>query len=304
MNPVTRHKVENNLFPAARRAVACWDKFPWHPNASHCDAWKLHSSQALAIDIFGTIQCSPQRDIVLDAMAAYLRLPGGGPWKVCLEWLDPNNGLRERRPTQVDAVAEGRECLIFFECKFMEEPGHCSQVPTGQCNGNYAMQFNPRNGKRDLCSLKGKGIRYWEVIPKVFDYRNESDHKPCPFQGPWFQWMRNLTLVWDVAKRKGKRPAFVIAYADGDFPMARTIKSSRWQQGCERVRPDAVKFGTMPIQEVLALARNAAQGNPAWAELSGWVACKIEHAAARAALRDPPADESGHSLRDPAGQRG
>ena len=44
-----------NLFWAARPAVEPWDEFPWHHRSDgQCDRWKPHSSQALAIDVFGT----------------------------------------------------------------------------------------------------------------------------------------------------------------------------------------------------------------------------------------------------------
>jgi hypothetical protein len=51
--------------------------------------------------------------------------------------------------------------------------------------------------------LTAKGIRYWDVIPRVFDYDADASYIECPFAGPWFQWMRNLTLCHEAAGARG-----------------------------------------------------------------------------------------------------
>jgi hypothetical protein len=93
-----RQKVENNIFPHARGAVEPWDSFPWHlDNNRQCDSWKPHSSQALAIDVFGTIKMLSQedRDVLLGEVARRLKLPEAGPWQIELEWCDKANRLKE-----------------------------------------------------------------------------------------------------------------------------------------------------------------------------------------------------------------
>lgn len=111
--------IEANLFPAARPAVEPWQTFRWHSAAGNvCDTYKEHSSQALAIDVLGTLKVSPDRDMILDHLAAQWGLPAGGPWEIELEWCDPANHLGEKQPTWVDAVAISPRALIFFECKF------------------------------------------------------------------------------------------------------------------------------------------------------------------------------------------
>lgn len=193
MNQELKNKIENNLFPLARPAIEPWEKFPWHLDRSNlCDTWKIHSSQALAIDVFGTLMMLEQssRDAIFDSVCKNLNVPPGGPWQVHLEWLDPTNLLKEPRPTQVDAVAVGQFAFILFEVKFTErQAGCCSQtmplarVGQAQCNGNFELQVNPANRILDRCALTGKGIRYWELVPQIFRLNAGDDYRPCPFAG-------------------------------------------------------------------------------------------------------------------------
>jgi len=107
-----------NIFPAAWPAVQDWDELTWHPGAS-----SPRSSQALAIDVFGTLRQSPACDVVLDAVAVELGLPPGGPWQVELEWCDPLNSLNESQPSPIDVVLSSPRVLLCVECKFHEQDG-------------------------------------------------------------------------------------------------------------------------------------------------------------------------------------
>ena len=46
------HAVRDNIFPDAHDAI--WQAFPWHGGAA-----SYHSSQALAVSVFGTIAVHP-----------------------------------------------------------------------------------------------------------------------------------------------------------------------------------------------------------------------------------------------------
>lgn len=180
LSPAKLAQLHANIFASAHSAISDWEAFPWHRDKrNEVQADKVHSSQALAIDVFGTILSADQkgRDSVLDALAVATGLPGGGPWRVELEWTDPDNLLREPRPTQVDAIAFGHNAIMVIECKFTEPGGPCSQtkrIASGQgagqrqCNGHYERQQNPRSFVEASCTLSGKGIRYWDVIPSLF----------------------------------------------------------------------------------------------------------------------------------------
>ena len=50
-----------------------------------------------------------------------------------------------------------------------------------QCRGTYQNQRNPINNIWSPCALTGKQIKYWDVIPHVFQVSADVDHTPCPF---------------------------------------------------------------------------------------------------------------------------
>jgi len=289
--------VRMNIFPAARSAIRDWDKFSWHSTSAGIDADQTNSSQALAIDLFGTLAVSPDRDAILDEIATLMGLPPGGPWKVCLEWMDESNRLGELRPTQVDAKAEGGHSVILFECKFTEPTGGaCSQLikrkvsgqeqPEAQCSGSYMMQTNPVNGQTARCALTPKGTTYWDVVQEIFDYNASEDILgECPFAGGGYQWMRNLVLAWSYAKEKNLHPGFVLVYADDErLPVAQKVSRNELDECLEHLKRDMVACETASYQEILAVAERTAESKPfAIKALTTWVTGKIEHVAARRA---------------------
>jgi hypothetical protein len=286
MDQSTRMRLESNIFPAAHQACEPWDTFPWHVGRKGAiDTHVPHSSQALAIDVFGTIKISPDRDTILDALAQNIGLPPGGPWTLSLEWTARPSLLNEPRPTQVDVYAESPHAVILCECEFTEqEGGACTQTvkrtDSITCNGNYVQPINDRNDRTSRCALSGKGILYWDIIPKVFHLDAEAEYQPCPFAGPAYQWMRNLVVAYKVARQKNKRPAVVIVYAESpSLPIAQTVKSRAWTAFTKTVRQDQVPLHVRSYQDMLALAQEATrQGNgehTLWNELAGWVNKKI-----------------------------
>ncbi len=195
MDQAIRTRIEHNIFPAAHQACEPWEEFPWHlGRGGAIDTHVAHSSQALAIDVFGTIKTSSDPDVILDALATDLGIPSGGPWNITLEWVARPTLLNEPCPTQVDVYAESPNSVIVFECQFTEQDGSaCSQTVLRNgsvpCNGNYVNQTNRGNEGTGRCALSGKGIQYWDIIPKVFHLDAETDYEPCPFAGPTYQWM-------------------------------------------------------------------------------------------------------------------
>jgi hypothetical protein len=268
--------------------VEPWEKFRWHgASGDSCDTYKEKSSQALAIDVFGTLQQSDDRDAIFDHLATSLGLPAGGPWQLGLEWRDPDNQLNEKQRTWVDAVARSPRCIIFFECKFTEpDGGGCGQtVPilTGrrkgfrQCNGGYVPQHPTPEGPHERCILTLKGMRYWDYIPLVFRLDPDRSYLPCPFAGPWFQWMRNLTSCYAVARAAQLQPAFLVIYADDRrLHMAQRVRLPEWQRLTASVDPAAIAFRAISYQALLAQARQAAPANRTLPELAAWVQNKID----------------------------
>lgn len=288
MDQATRTRIEHNIFPPAHKACEPWETFPWHAGGGGAtDTHVTHSSQALAIDVFGTIKTSSDRDVILDALATNLGVPTGSPWTITMEWVARPSLLNEPRPTQVDVYAESSHSVLLFECKFTElDGGACSQTVSRNgsipCNGHYVQQTNRGNGMTSRCALSGKGIQYWDIIPKVFHLDAETDYQPCPFAGPAYQWMRNLVVAYKLARQKNKQPAVVIVYADSaDLPMAKKVKAHEWGEFTRTVRQDQVSLHVRSYQEILALAQEATRDGSGedtlWTELNQWVNRKISH---------------------------
>ncbi len=280
MDQATRTRLERNIFPAAHQACEPWEKFSWHTSAH-----VAHSSQALAIDVFGTIKTSANRDAIIDALALTMGLPTGGSWDITLEWSARASLLNEPSPTQVDVYAESPSAVILFECKFTEQDGGaCSQTKKQSgatpCDGNYGEDGAQEHDMTSRCALTEKGIQYWDIIPKVFHLDAHTDYKPCPFAGPAYQWMRNLVVAYKVGRQKNKKPAVVIVYADHkNLSMAQKVKSEAWTEFTESVRQDHVSLHVRSYQEILMLAEEVthqdSEDKPLWRELSEWVESKI-----------------------------
>lgn len=276
--------VRENLFPASHEAIEDWEVFPWHcDRTNRVQAHKAHSSQAIAIDVFGTLKMSTDRDRVFDAIAESVGVASGGPWSIALEWTDTDRLLREPRPTQVDVLAVGSMAALVIECKFTEPGGRCSQTAASrsggrQCNGHYADQVNPRNGVRSRCALASKGIRYWEYIPQVFALSAGVDHAPCPFAGDAYQWMRNAVMAAAIGKHSNLQAAALIAFADHpSFPTARKAKQGLMGPslgGQAAITP-------ISYQQIMAIARHVGLDQELWNDLSAWVDDKIARAGSR-----------------------
>ena len=58
--------------------------------------------------------------------------------------------------------------------------------PEQYCNGSYTVQHR----RRSRCALTEIGIRYWDHLPRLFDWPDDRDHEPCPF-GETYQLARN-----------------------------------------------------------------------------------------------------------------
>ncbi|MBL8199865.1 MAG: hypothetical protein JNK40_02745 [Chromatiales bacterium] len=291
--------IEANLFAGARRIVREQPDFPWHRDSRGAvTATQPNSSQALAVDLFGTIDVLSSRNAIVDAWMADMSLTLAGPWTIELEALLPRELLGERRQTQMDALAIGITGIAVFECKFTEpDGGGCSQpVPLSrgahggmrQCDGNFRDQVNPVNNVRAPCALTGKGIRYWDLIPDVLAIDPTLEHRPCPFSGGWYQWMRNLVAASALGRTKGLPAAVVVVYADGPFPMAWKVGSGEWHRLNELAAGRQVPLRTVSYQHLLVVAANAAQATERALidQLSAWMEAKY---ATVAAIPEPTA---------------
>jgi len=157
--------------------------------------------------------------------------------------------VKEHRQTQVDAAALNDSHVLFFESKFTETGGgSCSQ---SQCNVKEIHTIV--NKIESKCPLTEKKIRYWEFVDKIFKPEIYSE-KGCPFSGSWYQYMRNLTVCYAVAKNKGKKPVFILTYVDGqNFPIAQEIKSKEWTHFKELIKTDEIILENLSYQDLMQI---------------------------------------------------
>lgn len=270
-------QIRQNLFPAAHESI--WRAFAWHGGAH-----QPHSSQALAIDVFGTVQNHPLCDLLVSELVTTVfgaQMSGVAQqgWTVKLEFRVPPDMFGEPRPTQLDVLLENDTAVVVLECKFTEAGGPCRQ-PREQCNGRYEMQTNPKNGKRARCALTGKGVEYWRWIPRYFVLDNAQSYDPCPFAGPAYQYMRNLLVAARMARWNKRRGAFGVVYVEGEhFAMAVGVANanSEWGQFRNLLRSDCVvSVGAISYQELLESWCKAHPADTTLYELAKWVREKIE----------------------------
>lgn len=281
--------VQRNIFSGAHDAI--WQAFPWHKGAA-----SSHSSQALAVSVFGTAAVHPERQILINEMLHLMfrwDSQGDDGWRVELERDLPRSLLGERRPTQVDVLLQNKAIAVLLECKFTEvSGGPCSQtkpLSSGrhkgliQCDGNYREQTNPVNGKTARCALSAKSIRYWKYIPKYFDLDRGKDYEPCPFAGPAYQYMRNTLAAGQWAKNHDqKRAAFGLVYVKGDaFPLANEVADpqSEWSQFTAHLRADSpLEIATVSYQSILDAWRRRLPKDRVLAQLDDWVMERVHNA--------------------------
>lgn len=287
--------IRANLFEAAHYLVEELPVNLWHRDLSGAlTATRPHSSQALALDVLGTIRVLPSLQAIAAAWADHLKLPSFGPVSIQPEFMIERALLGEPKSTQVDALIRGDAASALFECKFTErDGGSCSrtakrELPDGrkvaQCNGSYAPQKNPHSTRRplteDSCALTAKGVRYWEYIPDVLGVRADVVHPACPFAGGAYQWMRNLVAAHALTQSLGRPHAFVIAYADGPFAMPRKVKSKAWRKFTAGLA-GTVALREVSFQSLIAVARHASAPSDTVQldRLAQWVEGKVREAA-------------------------
>jgi hypothetical protein len=284
-------EISANLFPEARHVVASLGASAWHRDGSKLiTASRVHSSQALALDVFGTVGTLSSRDAISKSWADALNLPSFGATTITPEFVLASRILQERKSTQVDALVSGSKASALVECKFTEpDGGSCSQTSAfkqsagakaPQCNGNYAHQVNPLTGRAARCALSAKGILYWQFVPEVLSISADQDHSPCPFAGGRYQWMRNLVAARALAVSRKQPFSFIVAYADGPFPMARKVGGREWSEFTELLT-GTVALRAVSFQSLLSAALDAANSADALViqRLQAWVADKVRRAA-------------------------
>jgi hypothetical protein len=291
LTPHEADAIRSNLFPSARHIVDVLPARKWHRDrAKNVTASRNNSSQALALDVFVTINGLKSRTDIAEAWTRHLAIPSMGIIDIEPEAEIPTTLLHEPRCTQVDVVLHGTSATSLVECKFTEsDGGHCSQTvkrelksgsSAAQCNGRYEPQRNPINDKVGSCALTAKGVKYWTWIPRVLKIDPNVEHRPCPFAGGAYQWMRNLVAARAMMGVSNLPHSFIIVYAAGAFPVARKLDTPEWKSFVNQLTGE-VPIQTISFQSLLSVAKSAATMDDLSIldDLSGWVEQKVRRAA-------------------------
>ena len=79
-------RICNNIFPRALGTISDFKEFDWHNYAR-----RYNSSQALAIDVFGTAKTSPYKDEIINEICKAVGAPQGESWDIEFEWDVPQS---------------------------------------------------------------------------------------------------------------------------------------------------------------------------------------------------------------------
>jgi hypothetical protein len=158
----------------------------------------MTSSQALAQSIFGNLKAYDQVQLLnglLDDDGKPL-FGKANPTAQNLRLEHNVTVLGEATPTSVDVFISGHY-QVAIECKLSEQVyGSCSRPRLGKKASNYDRDhcdgsYTPQRNRLERCSLSERGVRYWELIPQLFRWRNDADQSPCPINKT-YQLVRNV----------------------------------------------------------------------------------------------------------------
>jgi len=165
-------------------------------------AWfrSMNSSQALAQSVLGNLAVFDQMVTLADMKDDEgSSLFGGARLQADTFSMEhPIDYLGELSPriTKLDALIAG-QYRIAIECKFIEsEVGSCSRprltardpnFEQDHCDGTFSVQRK----RSERCSLTEAHIRYWEFIPRLFNWTDDVDLAPCPLRMN-YQLVRNI----------------------------------------------------------------------------------------------------------------
>jgi len=265
--------IKKNLFKRSINAISDYQRFEWHKAAD-----EANSSQALAIDFWGCLKLSPQKDKIINTLFN----KKNNNWKIKFEYADKSL-LSEKRPTQIDVIIESDTYAIIIESKFTEaNGGNCSQTKktknfSFQCNGNYEEQINPVNGVSSKCALTGKKILYWDYIDSLTELNKHTEQTPCPFQKGEFQWIRNICFAEAYAKRqKINTESYLVYYKSDKCSISKKVKNQTYLGNLKGKLNNPKSFQPISYNELLSKIIKSFEAKDSnekqiWIELQNWM---------------------------------
>ena len=245
-----------NLYPEAAAAVK-----DWAPGRLEARAAQPHSSQALCVSVFETIELrpAPARDAMLTDLLTHAgilvdNLHVAQVHTEVREHRDVLNEVGGGTPTALDGLISWPSGVTTIESKLTEQEfGACSQTrptkvpatdprfdpvePTkrfANCTGRYEVGSDLKPATQPLgaaCRLTIQdGNRrprlYWDLAPELFEPGVYRLGQPCPFRGDVYQLMRNVSFAYKWSRdRRLSDFAFLVMLVDG-APAAEKMRST------------------------------------------------------------------------------
>jgi hypothetical protein len=190
----------------------------------------MSSSQALAQSIFGNLAVYGHLECLarIEADEGMPLFGGATITSQNFEMEHKVTHLEEPRSTRLDGYYSG-DYQVAIECKFTEaEVGTCSRprlrsnapnYVSEYCNGTYTKQ----KGRTKRCSLAEIGVSYWDYVPNLFRWGNDTNLSPCPLNKN-YQLIRNILAV-------GVTPEKVVSLHTGHAVLIYDNRNPAFQEG-------------------------------------------------------------------------
>jgi len=273
------NRIKENIFPHSIDAIDI-ETFDWHKNNyDDIQAYKPNSSQAVAIDVFGLLKLSKYKDRLINL---YFN-KSGEDWKIEFEWSD-HELLNEnpKFPTKIDVKIHNAENILLLECKFMEPDfgSGCSKTKPKngdvECNGSYT----PKKFTLIKCALTEiNKTKYWDYIPKIFEYEKEKDYETCPCRTNQYQLIRNLCIGKALSEKPPKKKIenYLIYYNSETCPLSKKIKEKTFLENLkdEKSLKD-ISYNDLLTGFMNILKLNGQEEYYKWEELEKWLENKIK----------------------------
>lgn len=189
-NLLTPPDADDELLVAVEATLPLKERHRWFRS--------MKSSQAVAQSVFGNLIATGNLGL-LEGLETDQGLPAFceelGTARAQLEYSVSHLG--EPQSTSIDLWVDGNR-RIAVECKLTEADfGTCSRprlkegkdknYARDHCDGSYTKQRE----RQSRCSLTEIGVRYWDYIPSLFDWKSSDDFDPCPLSAT-YQLVRNV----------------------------------------------------------------------------------------------------------------
>jgi hypothetical protein len=296
-------KIKNNLFYRSRDIIGDYHDFSWdrysnqlyiRDTEQNIRTWRLNSSQAVCVDIWGCVMLSQYKDTLINKIFRTNKKD----WKIKFEYKDEQL-LHEFRSTSIDVLLISDDLIILIENKFLESSEvYCYYFNKDdpECNGNYEVEPNGKykknykqgkygcafNGLNIKCGITWEHTKYWDYIPCIYNVNPNQIYQPCPFFDQ-YQMMRNLCFGAAIEDRCRYGVINCLAYIDSEkCEISNKINNGNYINKLTNLMIDKSRLIFLPHSLIIAIAKSIVNQDinelNVWSDLGNWINEKITRA--------------------------